>query len=76
MKKLVMILLAMSCFFVGVTYAESMTLEYDGGVHQYSGDVYELEINDSRLVNLPLQPKQALLRADKLCPPLWALPHS
>lgn len=39
----------------GLASAQTMMLEYDGGVHEYSGEVYALVVNN-RVLNPPLSP--------------------
>lgn len=56
MKKMAVTLILLYCFFVNTVFAESIFLEYDGGIHTYTGDVYSLVINGNKLENLPLNP--------------------
>lgn len=59
MKKIAVALIILYCFFVNTfftVFAESMILEYDGGVHNYTGDVYKLVINGETLTDLPMNP--------------------
>ncbi len=56
MKKIAVTLVLLYCFFVNTVFAESLLLEYDGGIHNYTGDVYTLVINGETLENLPLNP--------------------
>ncbi len=56
MKKIAVTLLLIYCLFMNTVFAESMILEYDGGVHNYTGDVYKLVVNGKTLTDLPLNP--------------------
>lgn len=56
MKKIAVTLILLYCFFINTVFAESLLLEYDGGIHNYTGDVYSLVINGKTLENLPLNP--------------------
>lgn len=56
MKKIAVTLLLLYCFFMNTAFAETMILEYDGGTHTYTGDVYTLVVNGKTLTNLPLNP--------------------
>lgn len=56
MKKIAVALVLLYCFFINTVFAESLLLEYDGGIHNYTGDVYSLVINGKTLENLPLNP--------------------
>jgi len=59
MKKIAVTLLILYCFFVNTffnAFAETLVLEYDGGVHNYTGDVYKLVVNGKTLTNLPMNP--------------------
>lgn len=56
MKKIAVTLVLLYCFFVNTVFAESLLLEYDGGIHNYTGDVYSLVVNGKTLENLPLNP--------------------
>ena len=56
MKKIALMLLLFCCFFAKTAFAESLILEYDGGVHNYTGDVYKLVVNGRTLTDLPLNP--------------------
>lgn len=56
MKKIAVTLIVLYCFFVNTVFAESLLLEYDGGVHNYTGDVYTLVVNGKTLTDLPLNP--------------------
>ena len=56
MKKIAVILLLLCCFFTNIVNAESLILEYDGGIHNYTGDVYKLVVNGKTLTDLPLNP--------------------
>ena len=56
MRKLAITLLLLCSLFVNTAFAESMILEYDGSVHNYTGDVYALVVNGKTLNNLPLNP--------------------
>lgn len=56
MKKIAVTLLLIYCLFMNTVFAESLILEYDGGVHNYTGDVYKLVVNGETLEDLPLNP--------------------
>lgn len=56
MKKIAVTLIVLYCFLVNTVFAESLLLEYDGGVHNYTGDVYTLVVNGKTLTDLPLNP--------------------
>ena len=59
MKKIAVALIILYCFFINTfftVFAESIILEYDGGVHNYTGDVYKLVINGETLTDLPMNP--------------------
>lgn len=56
MKKMVVTFILLYCFFINTVFAESLILEYDGGTHNYTGDVYALTVNGKTLTNLPLNP--------------------
>ena len=56
MKKIAVTLMLMCCFLINTVASASMILEYDGGVHNYTGAVYELAVNGKTLSDLPLEP--------------------
>lgn len=56
MKKIAVILALLCSFFTNMVSAASLILEYDGSVHNYTGAVYNLEINGRLLTDLPLEP--------------------
>lgn len=57
MKKIAVALILLYCFFMNnFVYAATMVLEYDGEVHEYTGDVYKLVVNGKTLTDLPLDP--------------------
>ncbi len=56
MKKIAVTLLLLCSFFVNTAFAESLILEYDGGIHNYTGAVYDLKVNGKLLTDLPLEP--------------------
>lgn len=56
MKKIAITLLLILSMFFDTAYAASMILEYDGAVRNYTGNIYNLEVNGKRLTNLPLEP--------------------
>lgn len=56
MKKLAFIGILICGFLFGATAFGAMILEYDGGVHNYTGSVYSLFVNGKELTNLPLEP--------------------
>ena len=51
---LISVLTIMLCFVVYAD-AESILLEYDGGIHEYDGGFYSLVVNN-KLINPPLEP--------------------
>lgn len=58
MKKLKVSLIAIIMFLfcsVGFVSAQTMMLEYDGGTHEYNGEIYALVVNN-QLINPPLSP--------------------
>lgn len=58
MKKLKVSLIAIVMFlFCSVSFvsAQTMMLEYDGGTHEYNGEIYALVVNN-QLINPPLSP--------------------
>ena len=56
MKKTAIIIFLLCCLFMNTVASASMILEYDGGVHNYTGAVYSLAVNGKTLTNLPLEP--------------------
>ncbi len=56
MKKIIGTLFLLCCIFVNTIASASMLLEYDGGIHNYTGSIYSLSVNGSTLSNLPLEP--------------------
>lgn len=56
MKRLAFLGTLICCFFFCVSAFAAMILEYDGGVHNYTGSVYSLSVNGKELKNLPLEP--------------------
>ena len=59
MKKLQIFLLLCVMFFsnaVPVMSAESMKLEYDGKMHEYTGSVFNLVVSNKKLNELPMPP--------------------
>ena len=56
MKRLAFTVILICCFLFGATAFASMILEYDGGVHNYTGSVYSLFVNGKELTDLPLEP--------------------
>lgn len=56
MKKIAITLFLLMCMFFETAYAASMILEYDGAVRNYTGNVYDLQVNGKKLTNLPLEP--------------------
>ena len=56
MKKTAIIIFLLCCIFMNTAASASMILEYDGGVHNYTGAVYSLAVNGKTLTNLPLEP--------------------
>ncbi len=58
MKKLISILVCITAVIVfgsASAMAESLLLEYDGDVHEYTGEVYSLVVNNTE-INPPLSP--------------------
>ncbi len=56
MKKILCTLILLCCMFTNTIASASMLLEYDGGIHNYTGSIYTLSVNGSTLSNLPLEP--------------------
>ena len=56
MKRLAFIGILICCFLFGANAFASLILEYDGGVHNYTGSIYSLSVNGKELKNLPLEP--------------------
>ena len=56
MRKFATALILMCCLFVNTVASAAMILEYDGGVHNYTGNVYSLSVNGKTLSDLPLEP--------------------
>ena len=56
MKRLAFLGTLIFCFLFCASAFASMILEYDGGVHNYTGSVYSLSVNGKELKNLPLEP--------------------
>lgn len=56
MKKIAITLFVLCCFLINTAYAESLMLEYDGGVHNYTGPICELRVNGKTLTDLPMEP--------------------
>lgn len=56
MKKTALIFFMLCSFLINTAAQASMILEYDGGVHNYTGAVYSLAVNGKTLTNLPLEP--------------------
>ncbi len=56
MKKIATTICLLGCLFVNTVASASMILEYDGGVHNYTGNVYSLSVNGKTLSDLPLEP--------------------
>ena len=55
MRKLRVSLIAIVMFLfcsVGFASAQTMMLEYDGGTHEYNGEIYALVVNN-QLINPP-----------------------
>lgn len=56
MKRIAFLWAMICCFlFMGAASA-SMILEYDGGVHNYTGSVFSLSVNGKEIKDLPLEP--------------------
>ncbi len=56
MRKLAAALCLLCCIFVNTIASAAIILEYDGGVHNYTGNVYSLSVNGKTLTDLPLEP--------------------
>lgn len=56
MKRIAVIMAILCCFLFGAKASAAMILEYDGGVHNYTGSVFSLSVNGKNLTNLPLAP--------------------
>lgn len=56
MKKIATTLCLIGCLFVNTVASASMILEYDGSVHNYTGNIYSLSVNGKTLSDLPLEP--------------------
>lgn len=56
MKKIAITFFVLCCLFINTVASASMLLEYDGGIHNYTGAVYSLTVNGKTLTNLPLEP--------------------
>ncbi|HAL63569.1 MAG TPA: hypothetical protein DCO93_03885 [Clostridiales bacterium] len=56
MKRLAFILAILCCILFNTAVSASMILEYDGGVHNYTGSVFSLWVNGKELKDLPLEP--------------------
>ena len=54
MKKMIFLLTVLVCFLTGGSVL-AMTLEYDSGVHSYTGNLYDLFV-DGKQVSTPLEP--------------------
>lgn len=55
MNKMKSVFLTFLCVMLTGITASAMTLEYDGGIHEYDGSIYTLVVNDS-VLNPPLSP--------------------
>lgn len=55
MKRVELILIMLLCMLIQYVPANAMTLEYDGGIHEYDGSIFTLIVNDS-VLNPPLSP--------------------
>ena len=56
MKRLAFIMAILCCILFSTAVSASMILEYDGGVHNYTGSVFSLSVNGKELKNIPLEP--------------------
>ena len=56
MKRIAVILAVFCCILFGAKVSAAMILEYDGGVHNYTGNIFSLSVNGKQLTNLPLAP--------------------
>ena len=74
MRKLRVSLIAIVMFLfcsVGFASAQTMMLEYDGGTHEYKGEIYALVVNN-QLINPPLSP---IIFNDRALVPVLSLIH-
>lgn len=55
MRKIKVILALFAIFAMSFSVSHAMTLEYDGEIHEYSGSIYALIVNDE-LIDPPLAP--------------------
>ena len=56
MKRIAVVLMVFCCVLFGAKASAAMILEYDGGVHNYTGSIFSLSVNGKELTNLPLAP--------------------
>ncbi len=56
MKRIAVVMAIFCCFLFGAKASAAMILEYDGGVHNYTGSIFSLSVNGKQLDNLPLAP--------------------
>lgn len=56
MKKFIITLCLLCCLLLDATGVAAMILEYDGSVHNYTGNIYSLSVNGKKLSKLPLEP--------------------
>ena len=56
MKRIAFLLAIICCFLFAGAASAAMILEYDGGVHNYTGSVFSLYVNGKELKELPLEP--------------------
>ena len=55
-KRIAVILAIFCCVLFGAKASAAMILEYEGGVHNYTGSIFSLSVNGKQLNNLPLEP--------------------
>ena len=56
MKRIAVVLAIFCCVLFGAKASAAMILEYDGGVHNYTGSIFSLSVNGRQLDDLPLAP--------------------
>jgi len=56
MKRIAFLLVIICLILFSGSVSASMILEYDGGVHNYTGSVFSLWVNGRELKELPLEP--------------------
>ena len=56
MKKAFALIVFLCCLLFATTSFASLLLEYDDGIHNYTGALYKLSVNGNLLSDLPLEP--------------------